>query len=65
MEGKRADWEGIVKVPFVDEVRGGGGRLPAHTHSSHLYSRSHPQQESLVVCQFRTLNSCSHLDSHT
>ncbi len=20
MEGKRAEWEGIVKVPFVDEV---------------------------------------------
>ena len=25
MEGKRAEWEGIVKVPFVDEVRGGVG----------------------------------------
>lgn len=22
MEGKRAEWEGVVKVPFVDEVRG-------------------------------------------
>lgn len=21
MEGKRAEWEGVVKVPFVDEVR--------------------------------------------
>lgn len=21
MEGKRSDWEGVVKVPFVDEKR--------------------------------------------
>lgn len=25
MEGKRADWEGVVLVPFVDEVRGNSG----------------------------------------
>ncbi len=25
MEGKRADWEGVVLVPFVDEVRAARG----------------------------------------